>query len=99
MDNFPGILDSVCVSQYNNNFDERVVLFVKMKPGRSLTDEVKMEIRRVIEENLTVEHVPDVIIQVPDIPVSYLLKHLILYVQIYSGFKNLPIILTSYQQN
>lgn len=68
LDQFPGIMDCVCVSQYNKEMDERVVLFVKMKSGNALTHQVKTNIRDLIEKTLTYEHVPDVIIQVPDIP-------------------------------
>jgi len=48
--------------------DERVVLFVKLRDGLTLTDELKQRIRDVILENTTRRHVPDVIVSVPDIP-------------------------------
>lgn len=90
MEQFPGMLDYVCVSQYNKEMDERVVLFVKMRPGNKLTEDVKLDIKRVIEEALTVEHVPEVIIKVPDIPVSkkVVLVLLLICFGIFSGSTN-----------
>ncbi|GBN17930.1 Acetoacetyl-CoA synthetase [Araneus ventricosus] len=68
LEGFPGLKDSVVVSQYNEDMDERVILFVKMFPGHSLTDEVKEEINKTIETHQTYEHVPDIIMEAPDIP-------------------------------
>lgn len=68
LDGFPDLLDCTCVSQYNSDMDERVVLFLKMKQGITLTEFIKQQIREVIERNLSYEHVPDIIMQVPDIP-------------------------------
>ncbi|GBN29161.1 hypothetical protein AVEN_147711-1, partial [Araneus ventricosus] len=65
---FPGLKDSVVVSQYNEDMDERVILFVQMFPGHSLSDEVKEEIKKTIETHQTYEHVPDIIMEAPDIP-------------------------------
>lgn len=48
--------------------DERVVLFVKLREGFTLTDDLKQRIKDVILENTTRRHVPDVIVRVPDIP-------------------------------
>ncbi|XP_054706788.1 acetoacetyl-CoA synthetase-like [Uloborus diversus] len=68
LEGFPGIVDSVCVSQFNSTLDERVVLFVNMATGHSLTPEVEDKIRKTIEDDLSYEHVPDLIIQVPGVP-------------------------------
>ncbi|XP_054706789.1 acetoacetyl-CoA synthetase-like [Uloborus diversus] len=68
LDGFPGVIDSVCVSHFNSNLDERVVLFVKMALGHSLTPEVEHSIRKTIEEDLSYEHVPDLIVEAPDVP-------------------------------
>jgi len=43
-------------------------LFVKMKPGNELTDDVKAKIKRQLKTEYTPRHVPDEIILVPDIP-------------------------------
>ncbi|KAF8770326.1 Acetoacetyl-CoA synthetase like protein [Argiope bruennichi] len=68
LEDFPGIKDTVVVSQYNKDMDERVILFVMMLPGHPLTDEVKEKINKTIEHHLTHEHVPDIIMETPDIP-------------------------------
>jgi len=48
--------------------DVRVVLFVKLAPGRVLDDELCAEIRRRIRENASPRHVPARILEVEDIP-------------------------------
>lgn len=65
---FPGLRDSVCVSQYNSKLDERVILFVQMTSGHTFTPKVADELKRTIEDELSVEHVPDIIMEVTDVP-------------------------------
>ncbi|HKU47035.1 MAG TPA: acetoacetate--CoA ligase [Burkholderiales bacterium] len=48
--------------------DVRVVLFVKLKEGVSLSDDLVSAIRRRIRDNTTPRHVPAKILQVADIP-------------------------------
>ena len=48
--------------------DVRVVLFVKLKEGASLSDELSSRIKKRIRENTTPRHVPAKIVQVMDIP-------------------------------
>ena len=48
--------------------DVRVVLFVKLRDGASLSEELTASIRRRIRENTTPRHVPAKILQVADIP-------------------------------
>ena len=48
--------------------DVRVVLFVKLKEGVPLSDELMASIRKRIRDNTTPRHVPAKILQVPDIP-------------------------------
>lgn len=61
------VLESIAVGQQHDD-DERVVLFVKLRDGIQLTDELQQEIRRTIRANATPRHVPAVIAQVDDIP-------------------------------
>ncbi|MCB0358196.1 MAG: acetoacetate--CoA ligase [Bdellovibrionales bacterium] len=61
------ILESIVVGQSWDS-DERVVLFVKLRDGLTLDDELKTAIRKHIRENTTPRHVPAVILQVTDIP-------------------------------
>lgn len=48
--------------------DERIVLFVKLKEGYHLGEELEKRIRGAIRANTTAFHVPKKIIPVPDIP-------------------------------
>src|SRR5688572_10391679 len=48
--------------------DVRVVLFVKLKDGLSLSDELASRLKRRIRDNTTPRHVPAKVLQVTDIP-------------------------------
>jgi acetoacetyl-CoA synthetase len=48
--------------------DVRVVLFVKLREGVTLSDDLNKEIKKRVRENTTPRHVPDKILQVQDIP-------------------------------
>ncbi|GFT52969.1 acetoacetyl-CoA synthetase, partial [Nephila pilipes] len=65
---FPEIRDSLCVAQYSKSRNERAVLFVKMKDGYSLNEELIRNIRLHIEKELSSGHVPELILETPDIP-------------------------------
>ncbi|MBS3779580.1 MAG: acetoacetate--CoA ligase [Desulfovermiculus sp.] len=67
------IADSVVVGQPWNN-DVRVVLFVKLKPGYELTEDLKKRIRTTLKENASPRHVPAKIIEVPDVPYTLNMK-------------------------
>jgi acetoacetyl-CoA synthetase len=64
------VLESIAVGQTlkHDTTDIRVVLFVILREGERLTDELTKEIKNTIRQNTTPRHVPAVIIQVPDIP-------------------------------
>ncbi len=65
------VLESVVVgqrTQSRNGTDERVVLFVRLRPGLVLDDALRDRIRRLIRVNCSPHHVPRIIIQVSDIP-------------------------------
>ena len=61
------VLESLAIAQDWND-DCRVVLFVRLKNGINLSDEFEQQLRRDIRTNATPKHVPEKIIQVPDIP-------------------------------
>ncbi len=56
------------------NHDIRVILFVRMKEGISLTEDLKNRIKKTIRENASPRHVPAKIIEVPDIPYTLNMK-------------------------
>lgn len=61
------VLESLVVAQQWQG-DVRVILFVKLKDGVILSEDLRTQIRLQIRENTTPRHVPAKIIQVPDIP-------------------------------
>jgi acetoacetyl-CoA synthetase len=61
------VLESICVGQDWDD-DVRVVLFVRLREGLELDDDLRDRIRRTIRQNATPRHVPARIIQVSDIP-------------------------------
>ncbi|KAF4468065.1 acetoacetate- ligase [Fusarium albosuccineum] len=70
-DTMPELLDSICVGQRRDiDQDERVLLFVKMKPGEVFSPEVDKRIRSAIREGCSPRHVPSHIFEVADIPLT-----------------------------
>ena len=67
------IEDSLVIGQDWKN-DVRVILFVKMMGGHSLTEALKQKIRQVIRANASPRHVPAKIIEVPAIPYTLNMK-------------------------
>ena len=61
------VLESICVGQDWDD-DVRVVLFVNLRDGIKLNDDLQDRIRKSIRENTTTRHVPARIVQVADIP-------------------------------
>ncbi|UTW07815.1 acetoacetate--CoA ligase [Pseudomonas benzenivorans] len=61
------VLESIAIGQEWED-DVRVVLFVRLRDGVSLSDELQARIRQVIRANTTPRHVPAKIIAVADIP-------------------------------
>ena len=61
------IVESLVIGQRWDN-DERIVLFVRLREGESLTGALEDRIRRRIRENTTPRHVPARIVQVNEIP-------------------------------
>ncbi|MEX6504393.1 acetoacetate--CoA ligase [Pseudomonas zhanjiangensis] len=61
------VLESIAIGQEWDD-DVRVVLFVRLREGMALSDELQARIRQVIRANTTPRHVPAKIIAVADIP-------------------------------
>ena len=61
------IIESIAIGQQWKD-DVRVVLFVVLRSGVVLDDELRARIRKVIRDGATPRHVPDKIIAVADIP-------------------------------
>ncbi len=59
--------EAIAVGQ-DKDGDQRVILFVKLRPGKTLTEELTKEIRTRIRQGATPRHVPAKIITVSAIP-------------------------------
>jgi len=65
------IEDAICVGRRReSDIDETVVLFVKMAPGKKCDVALKEEIKSVVRKELSARHVPGVIDECFDIPVT-----------------------------
>ncbi|EJD05262.1 acetoacetyl-CoA synthetase [Fomitiporia mediterranea MF3/22] len=86
------IADALCVGQRRDrDKDERVLLFLLMRPGHRLTSELKRDIRESIKKALSARHVPAYIFEVDDIPYTVNSKKIEIAVkQIVSGSKLKP---------
>lgn len=67
VEKIPEILDSVVIGQEWED-DVRVILFVKLRDGMQLSDQLQTTIRQTIRNNASPRHVPAKILQVVDIP-------------------------------
>jgi acetoacetyl-CoA synthetase len=61
------VVESIAIGQKWQD-DVRVVLFVVLRPGLELDDDLQGRIRQVIRDNTTPRHVPAKIVAVTDIP-------------------------------
>ncbi|MBT8099658.1 MAG: acetoacetate--CoA ligase, partial [Gammaproteobacteria bacterium] len=61
------VVESIAIGQQWDD-DVRVVLFVVLRDGLRLDDDLQSAIRAVIRKNTTPRHVPAKIVSVPDIP-------------------------------
>eukprot|EP00668_Euglena_longa_P016538 GGOE01020809.1.p1 GENE.GGOE01020809.1~~GGOE01020809.1.p1 ORF type:complete len:665 (-),score=167.64 GGOE01020809.1:207-1940(-) len=67
VDSIEEVQESVAVGQPFEG-DERIILFVRMRPPHLFTTEVEAKLRRALRENATPHHVPARILAVSDIP-------------------------------
>ena len=71
VEQLPEVLESLVIGQdvvTDGAPDTRVVLFVRLRPNETLTDDLRDRIRRQIREGASPHHVPRVIVEVSDIP-------------------------------
>lgn len=73
VEKFSEILDSMVIGQHWKG-DQRILLFVKLKEGHSLTENLKQDIKNALKTQASPRHVPDKIIEVPDIPYTFNMK-------------------------
>ncbi|KIW19384.1 acetoacetate-CoA ligase [Exophiala spinifera] len=70
LEKIPELQDFICVGQKlpPNFSDERVLLFLKLYPGKHLDEALRLHIKKAIASSLSARHVPEQIHQVQDIP-------------------------------
>jgi len=73
VETFNEIEDSLAIGQ-NWEGDQRVLLFVKLAQGTTLTDDLKEKIRKDLRDKASPRHVPALILDVPDIPYTFNMK-------------------------
>jgi acetoacetyl-CoA synthetase len=61
------VAEAIAVGQEHQG-DTRIVLFVVLRDGQVLDDDLRDRIRRRIRENTTPRHVPAKVVAVPEIP-------------------------------
>ncbi|OIN87184.1 MAG: acetoacetate--CoA ligase [Alphaproteobacteria bacterium CG1_02_46_17] len=67
VEQIPEVIESIAVGQLWDN-DERVILFVRLKDGVVLDDDLRTRIKTRIRSGASPRHVPAKILQVTDIP-------------------------------
>ena len=65
VESLPDIVDSLVI---HLDTDDRLLLFVALRPGASLTDDLRGAITRELRSSLSPRHVPDDVIVVPAVP-------------------------------
>jgi len=73
VDKFAEVEDSLAIGQEWKG-DQRIILFIKLAAGHSLTDDLRNEIKKTLRENASPRHVPALIIEVPGIPYTLNMK-------------------------
>ncbi|TQE81765.1 acetoacetate--CoA ligase [Leptospira noguchii] len=73
IETFSEIADSVIIGQ-DWKEDVRIVLFLKMIPGKKLEDSLVQTLKREIKEKISPRHVPSKILEVADIPYTINMK-------------------------
>ncbi|CAO1599082.1 hypothetical protein XANCAGTX0491_002827 [Xanthoria calcicola] len=68
---FPEIEDALCIGRRRQqDSDEVVVLFIKMAPKSTFTNSLVQIIKSIIRQELSARHVPGIIDECPEIPVT-----------------------------
>jgi len=73
LEGFKEIADSMVAGQ-DWKGEERIILFVKLAKGCQLTEDLKNRIKMSLRNEASPRHVPDVIIEAPDIPYTFNMK-------------------------
>ena len=68
---FAEIEDALCIGRRREvDNDETVVLFLKMAQGATFSEDLKAKVKSVIRKELSARHVPGIVDECPEIPVT-----------------------------
>ena len=72
LEHFPSVVaDALCIGRRREkDTDETVILFLKMEPGQTFSEQLSQDIKRVVRSALSARHVPGIIDECPEIPVT-----------------------------
>ena len=73
VENIDGIADCMAVGQ-DWKGDQRIILFVRLAAGYELTEELKDQIKIALRKQASPRHVPNLIVEAPDIPYTFNMK-------------------------
>jgi acetoacetyl-CoA synthetase len=73
VEKLPEIADSLAIGQSWQG-DQRIILFVKLNEGHTLTEELKEKIRKALREQASPRHVPAIIMEMPGAPYTLNMK-------------------------
>jgi acetoacetyl-CoA synthetase len=68
-----GVVDSLAIGQ-NWEGEQRIILFVKLAPGITLSEDLKNKIKKTLREQASPRHVPSIIMEMPDAPYTMNMK-------------------------
>ncbi|MBC8198211.1 MAG: acetoacetate--CoA ligase [Candidatus Marinimicrobia bacterium] len=67
VENLIEVDDSLIIGQTVNN-DQRIILFIKLNQNKKLDEKMKMKIKQRIKQNCSPRHIPEIILEVKEIP-------------------------------
>jgi len=67
VENLIEVDDSLIIGQTVNN-NQRIILFIKLNQNKKLDDKMKMKIKQRIKQNCSPRHIPEIILEVKEIP-------------------------------
>ena len=71
LQHFPAVEDALCIGRRREtDTDETVVLFLKMNAGERFDDHLAKRIQAVVRTELSARHVPGIVDECPEIPVT-----------------------------
>jgi len=73
VEKLPEIADSLAIGQSWQG-DQRIILFVKLNEGHTLTEDLKEKLRKALREQASPRHVPAIIMEMPGAPYTLNMK-------------------------